>query len=220
MQRFLRKPPQRVTLATLLGVYRAVMRLSSIVGALDDAFEDDAAGDKAESGPALFRERIVSPLKKVSRRFCCCACDVLSSLSGKNCYEITDVCKRRLNSRLGGEPQGPTLRICSSPCRPVRTQRYFDALCLVFLVRQAVFDLSKFQSLCEEVIDLDHLRESDGKQVRVRPSFHAELQRLGQELAGTSEEMASVLKDVETSSKVCGTPSSTTTRATRWVEFY
>lgn len=66
MQRFLRKPPQRVTLATLLGVYRAVMRLSSIVGALDDAFEDDAAGDKAESGPTLFRERTVSPLQKVS----------------------------------------------------------------------------------------------------------------------------------------------------------
>ncbi|CAM9865760.1 unnamed protein product [Ectocarpus sp. 4 AP-2014] len=129
MQRFLRKPPQRVSLATLLGVYRAVMRLSSIVGALGDAFEDDAAGDKAESGPTLFRERIVSPLRK------------------------------------------------------------------------AVSDLSKFQSLCEEVIDLNHLRESDGKQVRVRPSFHAELQRLGQELAGTSEEMASVLKDVETLSK-------------------
>lgn len=88
------------------------------------------------------------------------------------------------------------------------------------LVRQAVSDLSKFQSLCEEVIDLDHLRESGGKQVRVRPSFHAELQRLGQELAGTSEEMAGVLKDVEKSSKVCVTPSSNTTRAARWVEVF
>lgn len=63
-------------------------------------------------------------------------------------------------------------------------------------------DLSKFQSLCEEVIDLDHLRESGGKQVRVRPQFHAELQRLGEELSGTSREMVDILREVEETSKV------------------
>lgn len=68
---------------------------------------------------------------------------------------------------------------------------------------QVVSDLSKFQSLCEEVIDLDHLRESGGKHVRVRPQFHAELQRLGEELSGTSEEMLEILKEVEEASKVC-----------------
>lgn len=129
MQRFLRKPPQRVTLATLLGVYRAVMRLSSIVGALDDAFEDDAAGDKAESGPTLFREHIVSPLQKVSYL----AVFVLvlflvwtySPASSQNCCEITDVGKRRVNLRLGEEPEEQTLRSCCSPCHLVRAQGYF-----------------------------------------------------------------------------------------------
>lgn len=67
---------------------------------------------------------------------------------------------------------------------------------------QAVSDLSKFQSLCEEVIDLDHLRESGGKQVRVRPQFHVELQRLGEELSGTSGEMVDILREVEKTSKV------------------
>lgn len=67
---------------------------------------------------------------------------------------------------------------------------------------QVVSDLSKFQSLCEEVIDLDHLQESAGKQVRVRPQFHAELQRLGQELSDTSRDMMDVVKDVEKASKV------------------
>lgn len=65
MQRFLRKP-MRVTLATLLGVYRAVMRLSSIAGAMDDAIEDaNEDGNEAESGPLLLRKRIISPLQQV-----------------------------------------------------------------------------------------------------------------------------------------------------------
>lgn len=70
------------------------------------------------------------------------------------------------------------------------------------LLCQAVSDLSKFQSLCEEVIDLDHLQGSAGKQVRVRPQFHVELQRLGQELSDTSGEMMDVVRDVEKASKV------------------
>lgn len=65
-------------------------------------------------------------------------------------------------------------------------------------------DLSKFQSLCEEVIDLDHLRKSAGRQVRVRPSFHEELERLGQELDRAQNDMVQVLKDVEKESKVRG----------------
>ncbi|CAM9231946.1 unnamed protein product, partial [Pylaiella littoralis] len=129
MQRFLRTPI-RATLATLLGVYRAVMRLSSIAGALDDAIEgSDEDGNDRESGPLLLRKRIISPLQKV------------------------------------------------------------------------VSDLSKFQSLCEEVIDLDHLQESAGKQVRVRPQFHTELQRLGQELSHASRDMMDVVEDVEKDSK-------------------
>lgn len=65
MQRFLRTPI-RATLATLLGVYRAVMRLSSIAGALDDAIEgSDEDGNDRESGPLLLRKRIISPLQKV-----------------------------------------------------------------------------------------------------------------------------------------------------------
>lgn len=67
---------------------------------------------------------------------------------------------------------------------------------------QAVSDLSKFQSLCEEVMDLEHLRESGGKQVRVRPSFHEELERLGLELERTRNDMLGVLRDVEKESKV------------------
>eukprot|EP00903_Cladosiphon_okamuranus_P008571 g8222.t1 len=126
MQRFLRKPV-KVTLSTLLGVYRAVMRLSSIAGALEDAFGDSR--QEAERGAVLLRKRMIVPL------------------------------------------------------------------------RQAVSDLSKFQSLCEEVIDQDHLRESGGKQVRVRPQFHAELQRLGDELSGTSGEMVDILREVEEDSK-------------------
>lgn len=69
-------------------------------------------------------------------------------------------------------------------------------------------NLSKFQSLCEEVIDLDHLRESGGKQVRVRPSFHEELERLGQELDRAQNDMFHVLNDVEKESKVRGPCSS------------
>lgn len=68
MQRFLRKPV-RVTLATLLGVYRAVMRLSSIARALEDTFGvSSQAGAEAESGPVLLRKRIVAPLQQVSGR--------------------------------------------------------------------------------------------------------------------------------------------------------
>lgn len=63
-------------------------------------------------------------------------------------------------------------------------------------------DLTKFQSLCEEVIDLDHLRESGGKQVRVKPSFHEELKRLGGEIDQTQTDMFDVLRDVEEESKV------------------
>ncbi|CAM9130489.1 unnamed protein product, partial [Hapterophycus canaliculatus] len=130
MQRFLRQPMQSGTLSTLVAVYRAVMRLSAIADAMDDAIEAAAEdGNKEESGPMLLRRRIISPLQ------------------------------------------------------------------------QAVADLSKFQSLCEEVVDLEHLRESRGRQVRVRPSFHTELQRLGKELADTSEEMNDILRDVEKASK-------------------
>ncbi|CAM9615807.1 unnamed protein product, partial [Scytosiphon promiscuus] len=133
MQRFLRQPMQGVTLSTLVGIYRAVMRLSAIGDAMDRTIE--AANEdrtEAESGPALIRRRIITPLQ------------------------------------------------------------------------QAVSDLSKFQSLCEEVVDLEHLRESRGRQVRVRPSFHVELQRLGKELASTSVEMNGILRDVEKASKAPG----------------
>lgn len=74
--------------------------------------------------------------------------------------------------------------------------------CSVCIPRQAVSDLSKFQSLCEEVIDLDHLRQSGGKQVRVRPQFHVQLQRLGEELSGADGEMAEILREVEKATKV------------------
>lgn len=83
---------------------------------------------------------------------------------------------------------------------------FISLVVLVFygaaIFSQAVSDLTKFQSLCEEVIDLDHLRESGGKQVRVRPSFHEELKRLGRELDRTQTDMADVLRDVEKESKV------------------
>lgn len=55
-------------------------------------------------------------------------------------------------------------------------------------------------SLCEEVIDLEHLQET--RQVRVRPSFHEELDRLGHELDRVREDMLGVLRDVEHESKV------------------
>lgn len=65
MQRFLCKPV-RATLATLLGVYRAVMRLSSIARALGDAFGDsNLDGTEAENGPVLLRKRIIAPLQQV-----------------------------------------------------------------------------------------------------------------------------------------------------------
>ena len=76
------------------------------------------------------------------------------------------------------------------------------ALCGAAVFSQAVSDLTKFQSLCEEVIDLDHLRESGGKQVRVKPSFPEELKRLGRELDRTQTDMVYVLRDVEKESKV------------------
>ena len=80
MQRFLRNRA-RVTLATLLGVYRAVMRLSSIADALDDAIKDaddhaNEAGETAheadtkttdsQHGGLLIRELLISPLQQVS----------------------------------------------------------------------------------------------------------------------------------------------------------
>lgn len=55
------------------------------------------------------------------------------------------------------------------------------------------------------MIDLDHLQESGGKQVRVRPTFHEELKRLGQEVDQTRDDMIGVLRDVERESKVRGT---------------
>lgn len=58
-------------------------------------------------------------------------------------------------------------------------------------------------SLCEEVIDLEHLQET--RQVRVRPSFHEELNRLGHELDRAREDMFGVLRDVEKESKVLNT---------------
>lgn len=68
MQRFLRKPV-RATLGTLLGVYRAVMRLSSIADALEDAFGDCSQdGTEAKSGPVLLRKRIIAPLQQVRAR--------------------------------------------------------------------------------------------------------------------------------------------------------
>lgn len=95
MQRFLRKPV-RVTLSTLLGVYRGVMRLSSVAGALDDAIEKDpdnkneaedlvqgrnVQAEKAErsntgdsitgrenlSGGLLMRKHLIGPLQQVGR---------------------------------------------------------------------------------------------------------------------------------------------------------
>lgn len=65
---------------------------------------------------------------------------------------------------------------------------------------QAVSKLSKFLSLCEEVMDLEHLQET--RHVRVRPSFHEELNRLGQEIDHTRDQMTEVLRDVEKESKV------------------
>lgn len=72
MQRFVRKPV-RVSLSTLLGVYRAVMRLMSVTDALYDAIEDDGAeADESgyrqlseEAGERLIRRRIIGPLQKV-----------------------------------------------------------------------------------------------------------------------------------------------------------
>ncbi|CAN0141859.1 unnamed protein product, partial [Discosporangium mesarthrocarpum] len=127
-QRFSRKPV-RSSLATLLGVYRAVMRLTSIVDALQEAVgqavEEQSKGEGNE---------------------------------------------KMINS-LGGEGQ------------------------------QSVGDLSQFLSLCEEVIDLDHMMETGGKEVRVRPTFHEELKRLGGEIQGNQEEMNGVLRAIEREAK-------------------
>lgn len=46
------------------------------------------------------------------------------------------------------------------------------------------------------------MRESGGKQIRVRPSFHEELERLGRHLDLARGEMVEVLRGVETESKV------------------
>ncbi|CAM9431775.1 unnamed protein product, partial [Ascophyllum nodosum] len=131
VQRFLRKPV-RVTLATLLGVYRAVMRLASVAAALSGAIDGSNTHDKSTEdldGSLLLRKFYVSPLQ------------------------------------------------------------------------QAVSDLSKFQSLCEEVIDLEHMRESGGKQIRVRQSFHEDLERLGQDLDRARSSMVEVLREVEKEAK-------------------
>lgn len=88
-QQFLRKPA-RANLATLLGIYRAVMRLTSVAHALDEAIKDDRAEmDEAQAtetgaeneeagkscqarrdeeclgGRELFSKRIILPLHKV-----------------------------------------------------------------------------------------------------------------------------------------------------------
>ncbi len=70
MQRFLRKP-MRVTLATLLGVYRAVMRLSSIAGALENAYDDSNQDQDKDGGPQLLRQRLILPLQQVRSSRCC-----------------------------------------------------------------------------------------------------------------------------------------------------
>lgn len=64
MQRFVSKPV-RVTLATLLGLYRAVMRLSAITDVLDDAIEKKI-GDLAEG--QVNAKVIDAPLPKISER--------------------------------------------------------------------------------------------------------------------------------------------------------
>ena len=83
VQRFLRKPV-RVTLATLLGVYRAVMRLASVAAALSGAIDgsnthvnnaddrpstsDRVGEDKSTEdldGSLLLRKFYVSPLQQV-----------------------------------------------------------------------------------------------------------------------------------------------------------
>lgn len=110
MQRFLRKPV-KVTLATLLGVYRAVMRLSSIAGALEDAFGDSQQGGiEAESGPVLLRTRIVVPLRQVSGRLsslcltrpsgCCVDRIVPACLKAEIHLQLKDDAKR-MNSETG-----------------------------------------------------------------------------------------------------------------------
>ncbi|CAM9170932.1 unnamed protein product [Choristocarpus tenellus] len=73
--------------------------------------------------------------------------------------------------------------------------------CIVLPLQQSVSDLSQFQSLCEEVIDLEHLSETGGKEVRVRPSFHEELNRLGNEISRTQKSMEDVLRAVQEESK-------------------
>lgn len=65
---------------------------------------------------------------------------------------------------------------------------------------QAVSNLSKFLSLCEEVIDLSHLEET--REVRVRPSFHGELHRLQREMSRARQDMLKVLDEVEVESEV------------------
>lgn len=80
-------------------------------------------------------------------------------------------------------------------------------------------NLSQFMSLCEEVIDLEHLQQT--RQVRVRPSFHEELNRLGHELDRAREDMFGVLRDVEQESKVLGTCcASAVTRGGVYVRFF
>lgn len=76
-QRFLRKPV-RVSLATLLGVYRAVMRLTSVTDALDEAIGSNrkertevegASGAQVpeDEGGQLIRQKIITPLREVGK---------------------------------------------------------------------------------------------------------------------------------------------------------
>lgn len=95
MQRFVRKAV-KMTLATLLGVYRGVMRLSSVADALDNAIENDndakneaeepvqdrtvqsenaerphignnITGGETLNGGLLMRKHLIRPLQQVSR---------------------------------------------------------------------------------------------------------------------------------------------------------
>lgn len=76
-QRFLHKPV-RVNLATLLGVYRAVMRLTSVTDALEEAIGENgeectgaegAPGAQVpeEEGGQLIRKNIIAPLREVGQ---------------------------------------------------------------------------------------------------------------------------------------------------------
>lgn len=103
MQRFLRQPMQGVTLSTLVGVYRAVMRLSAIADAMDDTIEGGSEDvNEAESGPVLLRSRIISPLQQVvlmcTFRVCGLGCTKPSlqpSFSEMDCFLFSQINEQR-----------------------------------------------------------------------------------------------------------------------------